>query len=216
MRKDPHKHTDQEEPFLARWSRKKTATDDETGPVAETIPEQSPLKDELSTEPEAADIATLTDKDMPPVESLDENSDYSGFMSEGVSEPLRQLALRKLFRSAGFNIRDGLDDYDDDFTSFAALGDIITADMKHQMEMAEKRKREKEEEEAKLAQQEQGDEPAKPEDETAKSKEEAGATETAENTAETGTIEQQEPEKQEPDQPEVKSIPGTNDDDELT
>ena len=71
MRKDPHKHTDQEEPFLARWSRKKTATDDESGPVAATIPEQSPLEDELSTEPKAADIATLTDEDMPPVESLD-------------------------------------------------------------------------------------------------------------------------------------------------
>ena len=73
----------------------------------------------------------LTDEDMPDVASMDENSDYSGFMSEGVSEELRKIALRKLFSGVGFNIRDGLDDYDDDFRSFAALGDIITSDMKH-------------------------------------------------------------------------------------
>ena len=81
----------------------------------------------------------LTDEDMPPLASLDENSDYSGFLSPGVSEALRRRALRKLFSSAVFNVPDGLDDYDDDFTSFAALGDIVTADMKHQAEMEAER-----------------------------------------------------------------------------
>ncbi|NIQ95758.1 MAG: hypothetical protein GWN87_17280, partial [Desulfuromonadales bacterium] len=41
-----------------------------------------------------------------------------------------------------FNIRDGLDDYDEDFRTFASLGDIVTADMKHQQELAEARARE--------------------------------------------------------------------------
>ena len=27
---------------------------------------------------------------------------------------------------------DGLDDYDDDFTAFEALGDLVTADMRHE------------------------------------------------------------------------------------
>ena len=76
---------------------------------------------------------------MPALESLDENSDYSGFLSSGVSESLRRRALRKLFSSAVFNIPDGLDDYDDDFTSFAALGDIVTSDMKHQAEVEAER-----------------------------------------------------------------------------
>ena len=78
----------------------------------------------------------LTDADMPPLESLGEDDDYSGFMSTGVSEELRNLALRKLFRSAKFNVVDGLNDYDDDFTNFEPLGDIITSDMRHQMEVA--------------------------------------------------------------------------------
>ena len=81
----------------------------------------------------------LTDEDMPSLDSLDPDSDYSGFLSSGVSEGLRRRALRKLFSSAVFNVPDGLDDYDDDFTSFAALGDIVTSDMKHQAEMEAER-----------------------------------------------------------------------------
>ena len=93
-------------------------------------------------DPDTVEEPVLTDEDMPPLESLDENSDYSGFLSSGVSEGLRRRALRKLFSSAVFNVPDGLDDYDDDFTSFAALGDIVTSDMKHQAEMeAERAKR---------------------------------------------------------------------------
>ena len=92
--------------------------------------------------PAVAEEKVLTDADMPSLDSLDEDSDYSGFLSSGVSEALRRRALRKLFSSAVFNIPDGLDDYDDDFTSFAALGDIVTSDMKHQAEMeAERAKR---------------------------------------------------------------------------
>ena len=90
-------------------------------------------------EPAVVEEKVLTDEDMPALDSLDENSDYSGFLSSGVSEALRRRALRKLFSSAVFNIPDGLDDYDDDFTSFAALGDIVTSDMKHQAKMEAER-----------------------------------------------------------------------------
>ena len=91
--------------------------------------------------PGAVEEKALTDEDMPPLDALDEDSDYSGFLSPGVSEALRRRALRKLFSSAVFNIPDGLDDYDDDFTSFAALGDIVTSDMKHQAEVEAERAR---------------------------------------------------------------------------
>ena len=90
---------------------------------------------------DAVEEKILTDEDMPPLDSLDEGSDYSGFLSPGVSEGLRRRALRKLFTSAVFNVPDGLDDYDDDFTSFQALGDIVTSDMKHQAEMEAERAR---------------------------------------------------------------------------
>jgi hypothetical protein len=43
--------------------------------------------------------------------------------------------LRKLFHSPKFNVRDGLDDYDLDFTNPEPLGDIITAEMRHRMQV---------------------------------------------------------------------------------
>ena len=82
----------------------------------------------------------LCDEDMPALDSLDEDSDYSGFLSPGVSEKLRKLALHKLFHGQSFNLCDGLDDYDEEFTSFEKLGDIVTADMRFQMEQEAKRK----------------------------------------------------------------------------
>ena len=71
------------------------------------------------------------------------DSDYSGFLSQGVSEELRNKALRKLFLSPQFNVVDGLDDYCEDFTSFELLGDVITADMRHELEMEAERAKEK-------------------------------------------------------------------------
>ena len=65
-------------------------------------------------------------------------------MSSGVSDKLRNLALRKLFHAPIFNIRDGLDEYDGDYTSFEKLGDIVTADMRHQMELEANKKLEQE------------------------------------------------------------------------
>ena len=92
-------------------------------------------------EPAVVEGQVPTDADMPPLDSLDENSDYRGFLSPGVSEGLRRRALRKLFMSAAFNVRDGLDDYDEDFTSFEVLGDIVTSDMRHQAEAESERVR---------------------------------------------------------------------------
>lgn len=102
-------------------------------------------------EVDAVEKPVLTDADMPDIESLNEDSDFSGFMSAGVSDELRNLALRKLFKAPVFNIRDGLDEYDEDYTYFEKLGDIVTSDMKHQIEMKEKKLREALAEEVEVA-----------------------------------------------------------------
>ena len=73
-------------------------------------------------------------KTCPPLESLTTDSDYSGFLSPGVSETLRRLALRKLFHAPEFNLCDGLDDYDDDFRTFAELGSMVTVEMRKRLE----------------------------------------------------------------------------------
>ncbi|MCH6566372.1 MAG: hypothetical protein IH811_10945, partial [Proteobacteria bacterium] len=39
---------------------------------------------------------------------------------------------------------NGLDEYDGDYTSFEKLGDIVTADMRHQMELEANKKLERE------------------------------------------------------------------------
>ena len=133
---------DSKESMLRRWSRRKQEAALATPAVEEALPIDT--EDSLGTKApvEAEEIPVLTDADMPAIESLDEDSDYSGFMSEGVSDELRNLALRKLFKAPVFNIRDGLDEYDEDYTYFEKLGDIVTCDMKHEIGMKEQKERE--------------------------------------------------------------------------
>ena len=117
----------EDQDFLSRWSRRKHAQ--QTIGTAEKEHDEDPQP--------LAEVAELPgDEDMPAVETLTEESDYTGFLSPNVSEELRSLALRKLFHSAAFNVCDGLDDYAEDFTSFAKLGNVITADMRHQLQEA--------------------------------------------------------------------------------
>jgi len=132
---------DRGESVLSRWSRRKLEAEQEPASVEQAPPVEASasLSEPLTDEIEAP---LLTDADMPDIESLTEESDFSGFMSSGVSDELRNLALRKLFRAPVFNIRDGLDEYDEDYTYFEKLGDIVTCDMKHQIEVQEQKLRE--------------------------------------------------------------------------
>ena len=63
---------------------------------------------------------------LPSIEELKEDSDYTVFMREGVPEELRRLALRKLWRSNPFfGFRDGLDDYDEDYTMIGMVAQKV-------------------------------------------------------------------------------------------
>lgn len=126
---------------LSRWSRRKLeALEAETQPPA--ADEATPAADAPAVSAED-EKPPLTDADMPDIDTLTEESDFSPFMSAGVSDQLRNLALRKLFGAPVFNIRDGLDEYDDDFTQFEKLGDILTSDMRHRVEMEQEKLRER-------------------------------------------------------------------------
>ena len=132
---------DSKESVLSRWSRRKLEAEQAAAVVEDSVPAEI-TPDTTSVQEEEAEKPVLTDADMPDIESLTEDSDFSGFMSSGVSDELRNLALRKLFKAPVFNIRDGLDEYDEDYTTFEKLGDIVTCDMKHQIEMQEQKLRE--------------------------------------------------------------------------
>ena len=107
---------DSKESVLSRWSRRKLEAEQAAAVAEDSVPaEISP--DTTSVQEEEAEKPVLTDADMPDIETLTEDSDFSGFMSEGVSDELRNLALRKLFKAPVFNIRDGLDEYDEDYTT---------------------------------------------------------------------------------------------------
>ena len=146
-----------DENFVSRWSRRKQQITHEEELIQEEL--EDSLEDDLeeefvelekTKEEKLEQLNALTDEDMPDVATLGEDSDYSGFMSINVSEGLRKIALLKLFHGKSYNIRDGLDEYDGDYTSFEKLDpSIITADMKHLLEVeaekvlvAEKKKEE--------------------------------------------------------------------------
>ena len=75
---------------------------------------------------------------MPPITTLSATSDLTGFFNRGVSATLRRAALRHVFQLPSYNVRDGLNDYDDDFTYFEPLGDTVTSDMKFHARRKEK------------------------------------------------------------------------------
>ncbi|MDP6080312.1 MAG: DUF3306 domain-containing protein [Arenicellales bacterium] len=114
--------------FYARWSRRKL----ESKTDSDVVDHSASTERDVDEEPA---VPALTDADMPALETLHDDSDYSGFLSPEVSDKLREVALRKLFHGKAFNIVDGLDDYDDDFITALPLGDIVTADMRHQAEI---------------------------------------------------------------------------------
>ncbi len=146
--------------FLSRWARRKRvaraggdpdAQEPERPLDGEMLAKAAPSVGDEPLEGDDRQPVELTDEDMPAVDAIDENTDMSGFFSPKVTDVVKKAALRKFFHSPAFNIVDGLDDYDDDFRNFAALGDIITSDMRSQMEREAERARESLAEDAQAA-----------------------------------------------------------------
>ncbi|MFO7809525.1 DUF3306 domain-containing protein [Guyparkeria sp.] len=141
--------------FLRRWARRKAevrsndATEDPEAASVDSVQPPGATASGLpepagSGDPPAPAEPELTDADMPALESLDQDSDYSPFLSRGVSAVLRQKALRQLFRQPKFNVETCLDDFQDDYLNFQPLGDIVTCDMRHQTAVEARRKAERE------------------------------------------------------------------------
>ena len=104
---------EEKEKFLSRWSRLKRATASELPVVA----------------PQAAPTVAV---ELPPLDSLDFSSDFTGFLQPQVEESLKRAALKKLFHSEKFNQMDGLDVYIDDYNKF----EPIPEEMLRRMEQA--------------------------------------------------------------------------------
>jgi hypothetical protein len=114
------------ESFLAHRARLKAENQQAQAPRSPAVATaEAPPQSAAAAAPEAAP-RQLTDADMPPIESLTAESDFAQFLAEGVSDALRRAALRKLFQLPEFGVLDGLNEYDEDYTQFEKLGDMVT------------------------------------------------------------------------------------------
>src|SRR5713226_1004824 len=121
------RESDGEPGFLRRWSRRKAQARQVPKPQPSTPPNE-PTPEAVSAEAAPVIKQDATDSDLPPIDQLDENSDYSAFMSPKVSEHLRRTALRKLFHTPQFNVIDPVDQFALDWNGFTPLGAIATQD----------------------------------------------------------------------------------------
>ena len=69
-----------------------------------------------AVEPRLERAGEVSLPELPPIDSLTIDSDFSPFMAKDVDATVRQSALKKLFRDPRFNVMDGLDVYIDDYS----------------------------------------------------------------------------------------------------
>lgn len=107
---------------LSRWSRRKLdVTPGAPAPAAATPAAATPAP--AAAAPTAA--ATPAKIELPPIESLNFDSDFTAFLRPEVDDKVKRAALKQLFRDPRFNVMDGLDTYIDDYTK----ADPIPPDM---------------------------------------------------------------------------------------
>ena len=106
--------------FVSRWSRLKRRPE-----PAEEIAARPEVPLEEATPPAVTEAEAAPDSDeivrnLPDIETLTKESDFTAFLQDGVPEELRKRALRHLWRlSPVFATLDGLNDYDLDYTDAA-------------------------------------------------------------------------------------------------
>lgn len=116
--------------FLSRWSRRKAEVRE--GRVPQELVSDAPLtapvvspvatassrvtqgltdaSDQL-TKPEVKPVPTLAD-----AQQLTPDSDFTGFMTRGVTPDVKNAAMKKLFADPHFNVMDRMDIYIDDYS----------------------------------------------------------------------------------------------------
>ncbi|SHE94009.1 Protein of unknown function [Modicisalibacter ilicicola DSM 19980] len=123
-----------------RWSRRKRGLDaaDDTRPEEGTLGMLDEGSEETSEDNSApSDVSGASpgepieegslDAELPDPETLEPGSDLAAFLQAGVSPELKRRALRRMFMAQDYNVRDGLDDYDHDFTQMRKLSSETSA-----------------------------------------------------------------------------------------
>ena len=102
---------------LKRWSQRKldAAAPEPATPAAAAAPAAQGSVP-VPAAPATPAAPSSPPPELPPVESLRFDSDFTVFLRPGVDENLKRAALKQLFRDPRFNVMDGLDTYIDDYT----------------------------------------------------------------------------------------------------
>ena len=108
---------------LSRWSRRKLE-----GAAEAPAPASAPA---VVPAPATAPGVSVPPApvELPPVESLTFDSDFTAFLRPGVDDKVKRAALKQLFRDPRFNVMDGLDTYIDDYTKADPIPPDILADL---------------------------------------------------------------------------------------
>jgi len=115
--------TDKDEAFLSRWSRRKNSPNDEL----EQEDQQS--TDDVKSASITEDISDSNESESPV------------WQQDDVDDDIKQQALAALFKQPEFNDVDHMNEYDEDFTKFSGLGDVVTQEMKRMLRLAEEKTR---------------------------------------------------------------------------
>lgn len=102
------------EAFLDRWSRRKR--------------EQEAAREREAAAPAAPAPAATESRppvELPAVESLTPESDFTPFMAREVDPATRRDALKKLFADAHFNVPDPFEAYSEDYTKAESIPEAM-------------------------------------------------------------------------------------------
>ncbi len=129
-----------DEPFIARWSRRKLKEDRDEDRDAPVSPDESGTPAEAETVPDASgqdaegtgealtpeEEAMVRELEEVDIDALTHEDDFTRFLHKKVPAELKRRALRKLWTTDPlFAIRDGLNDYDTDFTDKATVVETL-------------------------------------------------------------------------------------------
>ena len=101
---------------LSRWSRRKREARLVSSADSEVATPPIPPAAPSVAAPAATSTGAPVASELPGVDSLGFDADFTAFLRPEVDEKLKRAALKQLFRDPRFNLMDGLDVYIDDYT----------------------------------------------------------------------------------------------------
>ena len=115
---------------LSRWSRLKTQAraGQDVSEIEEAPADGEPGSQVPAPTGDESEEKNFVLEDLPDIETLDKDSDFTPFLNVNVPDQLRRLALKKLWASDPvFASLDGLNDYDDDYSTLGMIVEKVSS-----------------------------------------------------------------------------------------